>query len=123
MFALANVIHLLLDELTRLSAGSLTLALIALSTLQRLFLWHAHLLHHSYRDEKIEQPASLAIAGSRISTSAVSYFDTTFDAYVVSPTGEAPEVLSVMGCVLLAATSTNCKVTVAGAEPVFAACP
>src|SRR3569623_321895 len=58
-FALAKVIHLLLDDLSRLSAGSLTLAHIALSTLLRLVLWHAHLLLHSYRYEKIEQPASL----------------------------------------------------------------
>jgi hypothetical protein len=44
MFALADMIHLLLDELTRLRAGSLTLAFVALHPLQRLFLWHFRLL-------------------------------------------------------------------------------
>jgi hypothetical protein len=45
MFALADVIHFLLDEFTRLRAGSLALALVLPCPLQCLFLWHAYLLY------------------------------------------------------------------------------
>src|SRR4030081_2836029 len=60
MFALADVVHLLLDEFTRLRAGSLALALVPPSPLHCLFLWHACLLLRRHSPAHRRPGASLA---------------------------------------------------------------
>jgi hypothetical protein len=60
MFALADVVHLLLDEFTRLRAGSLALALVPPSPLHCLFLWHACLLLRRHSPAHRRSGASLA---------------------------------------------------------------
>src|SRR5262249_5557120 len=42
VLALANVLHLLADELSRLRARRLSLGLVLLCSLQRLFVWHRY---------------------------------------------------------------------------------
>ena len=52
VLALADVIQLLLDELSRLRAGSLALALVPPRPLYCLFLWHIHLLRLRVRHKR-----------------------------------------------------------------------